>query len=176
MDKKTKSIIASVFAAVLFAFTIVGKIITNSHLDNTREQAQNYNADLKTLSSLIKEANTLSSSNRVEYIKNSERSAKLAIEDIRKVLDYFEKLRVPSKLSAEYRDIKAAIERERGFMNAIEQMFEARSDEEFRAAALAAANTNSEADDGFAMSLSRFIKKMENCVDTRRERRKFLWL
>lgn len=108
-------------------------------------------------------------------LENKPRAVK-AVNNLREVCDYFEKVKVPGNLKTELIEVRAAIPGFRRFLDKYENMFQ---DVMLESEFIAYVNDMGDSveaitdDNGFIMAEQRFMKKMKRLKDSRRG---LMWL
>lgn len=176
MDKKRVICIAA--TAIISLLMVLSVVITQKHISDTRDMHKLYKDSIRTLSELVSGLGGKSVPDRLTQVRNAEPQAKKAIADIRSVLDYFGKLKVPKKMQSELDDVQKAIKSEHEFMDKMEHVFAARLSGEFSRAAYEAGEAAGleKNHDSFNMTLERFIERMDECKRRKSRYDMFLWL
>lgn len=125
MDKKLKSVI-SIAAAVLLA--IIPVVISQHNISKAEKQndilAENFTELVRIAGEIADTYRANGMPKTLTFVRENKGRAVKAVENLRGVCDYFEKVKVPRKLKDELAKVRAGIPDMRNFLDKYENMFQ----------------------------------------------------
>ena len=172
MNKKIISIIVTSVAIVI---TVIVTIVTSHNTKTAKKFDKLYNSAISEIFVMVDGLDKCTTTQKMlGYVMQNKDRAKNAIDDIRSVCDYFEKVHVPSRLKSELAAIKNSLSDMRKFVDSIESVFTATLISDMQEKCLVTADYVDKAKE-FAEAEKSFFDKLDR-LRNRGKKFSFVWL
>ena len=171
MNKKLLSIISTA-AAIVLALVMI--LLSEHNIKTARNNDELLDSGMDEIFALtdgMSESGNMP--HTLEYLRQNRERAQKAINDIRSVCDYYEKVTVPNKLRNQLTKVRAGIPAMRRFLDSYEKFFNSTLESEFRENAIIAADLVDGMRESFYIAEKEFITQMN---ELRHRKQGLLWL